>query len=100
MTIKFGNIGANLGTRFSGAVVREEIISSFYTENIIELDFAGVETVSVPFADECLAKLLFNFDHEEIENKIMLSNASPYIMSVIASAFNQRKKSLSQLELA
>lgn len=90
MLIEFGHIGTHLGTRFAGASVREKIISSFGETDKFVFDFAGVETVSNSFADECFAKLIFNFEMEDIKGKTTFQNASPFIKAVIANAFKQR----------
>ena len=97
MLIEFGHIGTHLGTRFAGASVREKIISSFDDTDKFVFDFAGVETVSNSFADECFAKLIFNFEMDEIKSKTTFQNASPFIKAVIANSFKER---LSQLATA
>ncbi|NNV55058.1 STAS-like domain-containing protein [Limnovirga soli] len=90
MLIEFGQIGTHLGTRFAGASVREKIISSFGETDKFVFDFTGVETVSNSFADECFAKLIFNFEMEYIKGKTTFQNASPFIKAVIANAFKER----------
>jgi len=90
MLIEFGHIGTHLGTRFAGASVREKIISSFGETDKFVFDFTGVETVSNSFADECFAKLIFNFGMEDIKGKTTFQNASPFIKAVIANAFKER----------
>lgn len=97
MTIRLGHIGVHLETRFAGASIREKIISSFNETDKFIFDFTGVETISNTFADECFAKLIFNFKREEIKEKTAFQNASPFIKAVIVNAFNER---LSQMEIA
>lgn len=88
--IEFGHIGTHLGTRFAGASVREKITSLFKATDKFVFDFAGVETVSNSFADECFAKLIFEFEFEDIKSKTTFQNASPFIKAVIANAFKER----------
>lgn len=94
MLIEFGHIGRHLGTRFAGASVREKIISSFGETDKFVFDFTGVETVSNSFADECFAKLIFNFEMGDIKRKTTFQNASPFIKAVIANAFKKRLSDL------
>ncbi len=89
-TIEFGHIGTHLGTRFAGASVREKIEAVFETTNKLIFDFAGVETVSKSFADECFAKLLFKFEMDKIKEKTTFQNASPFIKAVIDNEFKER----------
>ena len=97
MLIEFGHIGSHLGTRFAGATVREKITSYFNDTDKFVFDFAGVETVSKSFADECFAKLIFEFDVEQIRRKTTFKNTSPYIKATIANAYKER---LSEVVLA
>lgn len=97
MLIEFGHIGTHLGTRVAGASVRQTIINSIAEDSNIIFDFKGVETVSNSFADECFAKLIFNFEFKTIKSKTTFQNASPFIKAVIANAFKER---LSQREFA
>jgi len=90
MVIEFGRIGTHLGTRFAAASVREKVISSFGETDKFVFDFTGVETVSNSFADECFAKLIFNFEIDDIKGKITFQNASPFIKAVMANAFKER----------
>ena len=91
MIFEFKNIGIHLGTRSHGANVREEIISAINgTDTPIVFDFAGVETVSNSFADECFAKLLLFFPIETIKQKTTFVNATPFIKAAIANSFKAR----------
>ena len=90
LLIEFGHIGTHLGTRFAGASVREKIESAFDLTDKFIFDFAGVETVSNSFADECFAKLILKFEFENIKNKTTFQNATPFIKQVIANAFKER----------
>ena len=98
MVFEFKDFGIHLGTRSNGANVREVIISVIKeTETPIVFDFAGVETVSNSFADECFAKLVLDFPMELIKQKTTFVNATPFIKAAIANSFKAR---LSQLASA
>ena len=96
MKIEFCHFGNHLGTRFAASSIREKIVLSFNDTDRFIFDFTGVETVSNSFADECFAKLIFDFDFQEIKNKTSYQNATPFIKTVIANAFKER---LSQVEV-
>jgi hypothetical protein len=42
------------------------------------------------FADECFAKLIFDFDMDTIKMFTTFQNALPFIKMVIANAFKER----------
>jgi hypothetical protein len=90
MVIQFKNISTNLGTRISGAEVREQIIGHLNNGEKLVFDFSDVEVVSNSFADECFAKLIFNFEMDKIKEFTTFQNASPFIKTVIATAFKER----------
>ena len=48
----------NLGTRHLGQRVRESLLPIIEQNDLVVLDFTGVNVVSNSFADECIAKLL------------------------------------------
>lgn len=90
MVIEFKNIGKHLGTRHSGASVREKIIDALNSGDTVVFDFKEVETVANSFADECFAKLLFLFEFDTIKSHTTFRNASQFIKDVIASSFRNR----------
>lgn len=90
MFIEFKNIGKQLGTRFAGASLREKIIEAIDNDEIVVFDFTDVEVVSNSFADECFAKLTFDFTLEKVKEKTHFQNASPFIRAVIANSFKER----------
>ena len=97
MTISFQDIGKHLGTRAEGATIRQRVETVWTNSKKIVFDFSNVETVSNSFADECFAKLVLDFELDEIKNKTTFENATPFIKAVIANAFKER---LSQLVVA
>jgi len=90
MNIQFAKTGTRLGTRFAGAAIREEIKACFTESSKIIFDFASVESVNEPFADECYAKLIFDFEIEQIQDKIVFQNCSPFIEAVLSNTLKTR----------
>jgi hypothetical protein len=90
MVIHFKDISTNLGTRISGAEVREQIIGHINNGEKLVFDFSNVDVVSNSFADECFAKLIFSFEMNKIKEVTTFQNASPFIKTVIATAFKER----------
>jgi len=54
------------------------------------LDFDGIEVVSNSFADECIAKLMLEFDLPKVKAHTTFKKASPFIKAVIANSFKER----------
>lgn len=88
--VEFGKIGTHLGTRFGANKVRQQIEEIFETTDRFIFNFAGVETISESYADECFAKLLYKFDFEDIKRKTNYQAASPFIKAAIANAMKIR----------
>jgi len=97
-TINFKNFGQHLGTRVLGVEVRNQIIEMLLDSDFVIFDFEGVETVSNSFADECLAKLLYEFKLTELKRKTKFVNANKFISTVIANAFNSRISEIYQVQ--
>ncbi|SEO13777.1 protein of unknown function [bacterium A37T11] len=90
MHIRFSTLGKHLSTRRDGAVMREKIARGIEEKQWIELDFDGVEVISNSFADECFAKLMFDYDLPTVKSSTTFKNASPFIKAVIANSFKER----------
>jgi len=89
MTIKFGEFGAHLGTRFIGAIIREDVENALPNKEIVVIfDFKGVETVSNNFADECYGKLTSDFDKSVIQSRIQFKNATPFIKTMFEKSIS------------
>ena len=65
VTFSFIQYGENLGTRPLGQRVRESLLPMIEQNDLVVLDFTGVNVVSNSFADECIAKLLL---HMHLQN--------------------------------
>ena len=67
VTFCFRDFGENLGTRPLGQKVREQLVPLLEKEDLVVLDFTGVNVVSNSFADECIAKLLLTMSLAELK---------------------------------
>ena len=67
VTFCFRDFGENLGTRPLGQKVREQLVPLLEKEDLVVLDFTGVNVVSNSFADECIAKLLLTMPLAELK---------------------------------
>ena len=94
VTFSFIQYGENLGTRPLGQRVRESLLPMIEQNDLVVLDFTGVNVVSNSFADECIAKLLLHMTLAELKSrqlsglflsKLILWNLYPSRLSWIAA---------------
>jgi hypothetical protein len=93
-TFKFNTYGQELATRILGKKVREVIlplINETGAEKLV-LDFEGVNIVTNSFADECLAKLIYEMPFETLKSKTTFRNLNDTARKYIAFAFQRRLK--------
>ncbi len=93
-TFKFNTYGQELATRILGKKVREVIlplINETGAEKLV-LDFEGVNIVTNSFADECLAKLIYEMPFETLKSKTTFRNLNDTVRKYIAFAFQRRLK--------
>lgn len=93
-TFKFNTYGRELATRILGKKVREVIlplINETSAEKLV-LDFEGVNIVTNSFADECLAKLIYEMSFETLKSKTTFRNLNDTARKYIAFAFQRRLK--------
>ena len=93
-TFKFNTYGQELATRILGKKVREVIlplINETGAEKLV-LDFEGVNIVTNSFADECLAKLIYEMPLETLKSKTTFRNLNDTARKYIAFAFQRRLK--------
>jgi hypothetical protein len=88
--INFNKIGSHVGTRITGASIREKIEQAFKDGKRVIFDFEGVASISPSFADECFAKLLLTYEYEQLKEKSTFRNTSPFIKRPIENAFVER----------
>ena len=89
-TFKFVTIGEDLGTRILGEKVRNMLLPMIQNNEMVVLDFEGVNIVSNSFADECLAKLLIVMPLEELKKRTTFRDLNDFARKNIAVAFKRR----------
>lgn len=89
-TFKFVTIGEDLGTRILGEKVRNMLLPMIQNNEMVVLDFEGVNIVSNSFADECLAKLLIVMPLEELKKRTTFRGLNDFARKNIAVAFKRR----------
>ncbi len=90
-TFKFITFGENLGTRALGAKVRAQLLPLIEEgQELVILDFEGVNIVSNSFADECLGKLLLVMPFEKLKKRTTFSGLNDFARKSIALALKRR----------
>ena len=94
VTFCFRDFGENLGTRPLGQKVREQLVPLLEKEDLVVLDFTGVNVVSNSFADECIAKLLLTMSLAELKAHTTFRGLNPMASQSILTALQRRHLSL------
>lgn len=87
---KFSNYGDSMGTRLLGAKIRAELRPLLDGDEIVMLDFSGIDIVTNSFADECIAKLLLEMPLEELKAKTTFRGITPLTERSILTALKRR----------
>lgn len=90
VVFRFKEIGDNLGTRLLGEKVRQQLLPIIKHNDMVILDFDGVNVVSNSFADECLAKMLFSMTFDELKSRTTFVSINDFARKNIAIAFKRR----------
>lgn len=94
-SFRFKDINEYLGTRQLGVIAREKLLSMINdSEERVALDFEGVKVVSNSFADECLAKLLYEMPLEELKKRTTFVSVDDFARQNIAIAFRRRMNAM------
>lgn len=96
MHFNFSQFGTDFGTRDMGARIRLELLVLLNANKRVVLDFTGVNVVSNSFADECIAKLLFDIPLNELKKQITFCGLSQMAERSILVALQRRYKVLNQ----
>lgn len=96
MHFNFSQFGTDFGTRDMGARIRLELLVLLNANKRVVLDFTGVNVVSNSFADECIAKLLFDIPLNELKKQITFCGLSQMAERSILVALQRRYKVLKQ----
>lgn len=94
VTFCFRDFGENLGTRPLGQKVREQLMPLLEKEDLVVLDFTGVNVVSNSFADECIAKLLLTMSLAELKAHTTFRGLNPMASQSVLTALQRRHLSL------
>ncbi len=90
VTFKFIDFGKNLGTRTLGQKVRERLLPLLASNELVVLDFTGVDVVSNSFADECIAKLLLTMPLSELKSRTTFRGLNPIASESVLTALQRR----------
>lgn len=94
VTFSFRDYGENLGTRQLGCQVRERLMPLLKGDDVVVLDFTGVDVVSNSFADECIAKLLLTMSLAELKARTTFRGLNPLAAESVLTALRRRHLSL------
>ena len=94
VTFSFRNYGENLVTRQLGCQVRERLMPLLKGDDVVVLDFTGVDVVSNSFADECIAKLLLTMSLAELKARTTFKGLTPLASESVLTALKRRHLSL------
>lgn len=94
VTFKFIDFGKNLGTRPLGQKVRERLMPLLASNELVVLDFTGVNVVSNSFADECIAKLLLTMPLAELKSHTTFRGLNPMASESVLTALQRRHLSM------
>ena len=90
VTFSFIQYGENLGTRPLGKRVRESLLPLIEQNELVVLDFTGVNVVSNSFADECIAKLLLYVPLAELKSRTTFKGLNPVASECVLTALRRR----------
>ena len=90
VTFSFIQYGENLGTRLLGQRVRESLLPLIEQNDLVVLDFTGVNVVSNSFADECIAKLLLHMSLAELKSRTTFRGLNPIASECVLTALRRR----------
>lgn len=96
VTFSFREYGENLGTRQLGCQVREQLMPLLEENELVVLDFTGVDVVSNSFADECIAKLLLTMPLAELKMRTTFMGLNPLASESVLTALRRRHLSMVQ----
>ncbi len=86
-----------LASRKSAIPHRKHIEQAFNNSEImqIQIDLAGVESISQSYADEIFGVLVEEFGCQDVLHKIKIKNAKDYILENIAIVIDRRAHEIS-----
>jgi hypothetical protein len=82
---------SGFGTRQAGERIRNQILNIYQQSNqVIVIDFKGIELISSSFADELIGKLVIEFGFFGFNNIIKLKSMNTLIQSIVQRSVSQR----------
>jgi hypothetical protein len=95
-TIDIGELGRVLGLRVTGEKIRKEIEEKLKNNEIITINFKGVEVLTNCFADECFGKLVDNFESETLNKLLIFNNIDKFVEKSLKLAIKERKNKINR----
>ncbi len=96
VTFSFLQFGEDLGTRQLGQRARELLVPLIEQNDLVVLDFTGVNVVSNSFADECIAKLLLTMPLDELKKHTTFRGLNPIASESVLTALQRRYISITK----
>ena len=93
--VSMSRYGAVLTTRAAGERAWHDIereIEAVGENDVVAIDFTGVDAITIPYADACLARLMSGKASGFYENHpLVLTNANEDVRETIGAALSQRR---------
>ncbi len=89
---KFSQFGTNFGSSDMGAKIRQQLRPLLDNDEKVVLDFTGVNVVTNSFADECIAKLLFEMPLDDLKKHTTFRGLNPLAERSVLVALQRRYK--------
>ena len=70
--------------------MRESLLPLIEQNDLVVLDFTGVNVVSNSFADECIAKLLTHMTLAELKSRTTFKGLNPIASECVLTALRRR----------
>ena len=70
--------------------VRESLLPLIEQNDLVVLDFTGVNVVSNSFADECIAKLVLHMTLTELKSRTTFKGLNPIASEFVLTALRRR----------
>lgn len=96
VTFSFLQFGEDLGTRQLGQRARELLVPLIEQNDLVVLDFSGVNVVSNSFADECIAKILLTMPLDELKKHTTFRGLNPIASESVLTALQRRYISITK----
>lgn len=90
--LKLNENGSALGLRELARQINVKIKEYIDKNENIVLDFEKVDSVSSSFADELVAKLMFEIGQEKYLKLVKIRNANDFVKTLISSSIADRAK--------